>query len=206
MLILLLNAALVAAIFAVVFRRLISASFGLTKARRLAEARADLAYCASSIQRHMANGTVKHGELVHDLFCRFVNEAQYMDRYINLSGLLISSAERQQFREIHARLDDELARLPNDMVQLARHFQKAFVTAAIYRHPFQFAAWILVHFARRGFAEFRATLRSMTTDLSRVIGPGRLAAAAISLGVLVAMNPSDGLRRHAPEKPAFDAG
>ncbi len=189
----LMSVGIVTLIFAAFFWRMVWAMYGLGRQRALAEARADLAYCAASIQKHMANGTVKHGELVHDLFCRFMNEAQYMDRYISLSVLLTDPSERQQFSKVREQLDRELSQLPNDMAQLAKNFQVAYVKAALYRHPVQVAVFVFWTVARRGIKSLREAVVGLArSDFSYLAVPGRLAAAVISLGiVLTASGPAD---------------
>lgn len=110
--------------------------------RRLHEARADIATCVTTFQKHLANKDIVCGQLVHDFHYELINSAQYFEDYIAIWPLL--THRRKEIRVIRKQVKAELGRLPPAIKDLSDSFNSAYLRAAFYRHPIRFKILVLI--------------------------------------------------------------
>lgn len=105
----------------------------MLRARKLSEARAELAACAAAIQPFLASGEIACGCRAHDLTAEMVNRAQYSSKYV--SYYLPWGARRRRIGELVRQMHKELNRQPEEFRAIYIRFINAMWKAARYRQP-----------------------------------------------------------------------
>lgn len=105
----------------------------MLRARKLSEAHAELAACASAIQPFLASGEIACGCRAHDLTAEMVNRAQYSSRYV--SYYVPFGPRRRRIGELVRQMHKELDRQPEEFRAVYVRFIHAMWKAARYRQP-----------------------------------------------------------------------
>lgn len=160
-------------------------AFRAFRQRKLAEARAEIAECATLIQPLLASGKISCGSHSHDVTAMLVNRAQYVDKYVYYYAPW--GAKRRRIKALVAQMHKELRRQPEEFQAIYRRFIIAMWKAARYRQPLK-SAFIFTEILVRVLAEalmnkganaFR-DLKARAGDISTAACGVRLAPVRVS--------------------------